>query len=96
MHAIRRLRYIYEVCSYDLHVYTCKPRVFVRWRPMCTYSSPTAIPNSKKKGSCLDMVTSHVQWSEDKLKADPFFGRSRVRFRVPPWGSNTIAGDNLA
>ena len=25
-----------------------------------------------------------VQWSEDKIKADPFFGRSRVRFRVPP------------
>ena len=26
-----------------------------------------------------------VQWSEDVIKADPFFGRSRVRFRVPPW-----------
>ena len=26
-----------------------------------------------------------VQWSEDKIKADPFFGRSRVRFRVRPW-----------
>ena len=25
-----------------------------------------------------------VQWSEDKIKADPFLGRSRVRFRVPP------------
>ena len=25
-----------------------------------------------------------VQWSEDKIKADPFFGRSRVQFRVPP------------
>ena len=24
-------------------------------------------------------------------KADPFFGRSRARFRVPPWVSNTIA-----
>ena len=27
-----------------------------------------------------------VQWSEDVIKADPFFGRSRVRFRVPPLG----------
>ena len=37
-----------------------------------------------------------VHWSEDKIKADPFFGRSRVRFRVPPWVSNTIARDHLA
>ena len=37
-----------------------------------------------------------VQWSEDVIKADPFFGRSRVRFRVPPWVSNTIARDHLA
>ena len=29
-------------------------------------------------------------------KADPFLGRSRVRFRVPPWVSNTIARDHLA
>ena len=28
---------------------------------------------------------SLVQWSEDVIKADPFFGRSRVRLRVPPW-----------
>ena len=25
-----------------------------------------------------------VQWSEGKIKADPFFGRSRVRFRLHP------------
>ena len=37
-----------------------------------------------------------VQWSEDVIKADPFFGRSRVRFRVPPWVSNTIVRDHLA
>ena len=37
-----------------------------------------------------------IQWSEDVIKADPFFGRSRVRFRVPPWVSNTIARDHLA
>ena len=30
-----------------------------------------------------------VQWSEDVIKADPFFGRSRVRFRVPPPGFRT-------
>ena len=37
-----------------------------------------------------------VQWSEDRIKADPFLGRCRVRFRVPPWVSNTIARDHLA
>ena len=37
-----------------------------------------------------------VKWTEDVIKADPFFGRSRVRFRVPPWVSNTIACDHLA
>ena len=37
-----------------------------------------------------------VQWSEDDIKADPFFGRSWGRFRVPPWVSNTIARDHLA
>ena len=37
-----------------------------------------------------------VRWSEDMIKADPFFGRSRVRFRVPPWVSNTTARDHLA
>ena len=37
-----------------------------------------------------------VQWSEDVINADPFFGRSRVRFRVTPWVSNTIARDHLA
>ena len=39
---------------------------------------------------------AHVQCSEDVIKADPFFGRSRVRFRVPPWVSNAIARDHLA
>ena len=38
----------------------------------------------------------NVQWSEDVIKAGPFFGRSRVRFRVPPWVSNAIARDHLA
>ena len=37
-----------------------------------------------------------VQWSEDMVKTDPFFGRSRARFRVRPWVSNTIARDHLA
>ena len=37
-----------------------------------------------------------VQWSEDVIKAVPCFGRSRVRFRVPPWVSNTSARDHLA
>ena len=29
-------------------------------------------------------LTTLVQWSEDVIKADPFFGRSRVRFHMPP------------
>ena len=38
-----------------------------------------------------------VHWSEDMLKLTPrFFGRSRVRLRMPPWVSNTIARDQLA
>ena len=36
-----------------------------------------------------------VQWSEDVIKADPFFGRSWARFRVPPWVSKTIICDHL-
>ena len=42
------------------------------------------------------LYVSYVQWSEDVIKADPFFGRSRVRFRVPPWVSHAIARDHLA
>ena len=45
---------------------------------------------------CTGVHTFLVQWSEDVKKADPFFGRSRVRFRVPPWVLNTIARDHLA
>ena len=30
------------------------------------------------------------------LHDSPFVGRSRARFRVPPWVSNTIARDHLA
>ena len=37
-----------------------------------------------------------VQWSVDKIKADPFFGKSRVRFRARPWVADTIARDHLA
>ena len=44
-------------------------------------------------GSDTTNMTS-VQWSEDVIQADPFFRRSRVRFRVPPWASNTIARDH--
>ena len=40
--------------------------------------------NSRAKN--LRMYVNYVQWSEDVIKADPFFGRSRVRFRVPPLG----------
>ena len=35
------------------------------------------------------------QWSDDVTKADLFFGRSWVRFRVPPWVSNAIAREEI-
>ena len=47
-------------------------------------------------GHGAPIACMHVQWSEGMIKADPFFGRSRVRFRVLPWVSNTIARDHLA
>ena len=37
-----------------------------------------------------------VQWSEDVIEADPFFRRSRARFRMPPWVSNASARDHFA
>ena len=48
--------------------------------------------------SLCNTSTSHIfgQWSEDVIKGDTFFGRYWVRFRVPPWVSNTIARDHLA
>ena len=62
-------------------------------------SSPARKPHAP--GAHFRYTTHHTyihtyQWSEDVIKADPFFGRSRVRFRVPPWVSNTIARDHLA
>lgn len=36
------------------------------------------------------------QIQEKDAKADPCFGRPRVRFRVPSWGSNTDACDHAA
>ena len=54
------------------------------------------IPNSSSHVIRCISVQWSVQWSKDVIKADPFFGRSRVRFRVPPWVSNTIARDHLA
>ena len=44
----------------------------------------------------LSIVTLSVQWSEDVIKADPFCGRSWVRFRVARWVSNTVVRDHLA
>ena len=61
----------------------------------CTRGSQiTAVPSRVTMHSVA--TGAHVQWSEDVIKADPFFGRSRVQFRVPPWISNAIARDHLA
>ena len=48
--------------------------------------------------TALDDRELKVQWSEDVIKADLFFSnrRSRVRFRMPPLVSNTLARDHLA
>ena len=50
----------------------------------------------QKAGNTYNHTNDHqqaqlVQWSENVIKADPFFGRSRVQFHVRPWVSNTIA-----
>ena len=58
--------------------------------PLAASSHRTHVSRTQGHGHTV------VQWSEDVIKADPFFGRSRVRFRVPPWVSNTIARDHLA
>ena len=52
--------------------------------------------NSGEPGAQAMIYHPPVQWLEDLIKADPFFQRSRVRFRVPPWVSKTIARDLLA
>ena len=57
-----------------------------------THDWAALLPQLRMEVDNVDMV----QWSGDVIKADPFFGRSRVRFRVPPWVSNTIARDHLA
>ena len=63
-----------------------------REKPQCgetTQHAPTQTPCNQAAIAIVTHVqTQHtpVQWSEDVIKADPFFGRSRVRFRVPPLG----------
>ena len=69
------------------------------WRndPTCTHTNPMQPASHRDCHTRTDPAHSgYVQWSEDVIKADPFFGRSRVRFRVPPWVSNAIARDHLA
>ena len=53
-------------------------------------ATPRNTKDKKHLQSTLYNVYRHtlVQWSEDVIKAEPFFGRSRVRLRVPPWVSN--------
>ena len=71
-------------------LYTCPLSLCVTRKAACL-QRPGMATNDTKHGTC-----SLVQWSEDVIKAHPFFGRSRARFRVPPWVSNTIARDHLA
>ena len=42
------------------------------------------VMQAPKDPFCTHLMVT-VQWSDDVIKADPFFGRSRVQFRVPPW-----------
>ena len=72
----------------------CQPLPMPHFPHYCHYTPPPQSPLPLS----LPPPNTHlkVQWSEDVIKADPFFGRSRVRFRVPPWVSNTIARDHLA
>ena len=62
----------------------------------CELRTGTTQRAATRGDATVPMLPHWVQWSEDVIKADPFLGRSRVRFRVPPWVSNTIARDHLA
>ena len=86
----------------DLH--TCQP---ISADPVCCCFSASRSVHLDMATACtvqikyctlfpVSLHDEHIQWSEDMIKADPFFGRSRVQFRVPPWVSNTIARDHLA
>ena len=61
-----------------------------------SFAGMTRCRTLRQPGGWAHLLAQLVQWSEDVINADPFFGRSRVRFRVPPWVSNTIARDHLA
>ena len=62
----------------------------------CSHPYTASMHNKHSHQRRTISMSHNVQWSEDVIKADPFFGRSRVRFRVPPWVSNTTARDHLA
>ena len=66
----------------------------------CTHSQQERGQDTNWLGTSLQHRTLahswYVQWSEDKIKADPFFRRSRVRLRVRTWVLNTSARDHLA
>ena len=55
---------------------------------MAQTTPPTTQPCSHQTANEQDLYTcrlTHINGPvEDVIKADPFFGRSRVRFRVPP------------
>ena len=73
-----------------------EPAEFQRRGEEVAMEEATGAPGSLSFGRSLIILDHVVQWSEDKIKADPFFCRSRARFRVAPWVSNTIARDHLA
>ena len=75
----------------EAHGYGQMQSLFKEWgEQLCFHQRPPSLriaPGHR---------TPTVQWSEDVIKADPYLGRSRVRFCVPPWVSDTIARDHLA
>ena len=65
--------------------------------PLSHGLAPACPVHARWRASWVGEVRPYmVQWSEDVIKADPFFGRSRDRVHMPPWVSNTIARDHFA
>ena len=85
---------VYTVLA--LHGFTQSPDGYAIVFVPCSFTCRSSLRMRPHLPQRRNNQKEKVQWSEDVIKADPFFRRSRVRFRVPPWVSNTIARDHLA
>ena len=73
---------------------------FETWAPVERYAScvlcfPSVLYGILRQNTLTVSVHSSVQWSEDKIKADPSSEGLRFDTACPPWVSNTSARDHL-